>query len=401
MLLTGCFQHPCKQCGHLFTKKAGDWHHLCHTCEHERRHPSSPAAAPPPSSPSPLSIFAAPPLTAHSHLSPLQRHACVVMDAEGLLRKDIAAKVGTSIPSVRHWVNHYAEHKNVEDGDRPGRPRITDESTDVNIAVVARVEPHASTPKQVKRKLDLQVSPRTIRRRLDEAGLYGRVEREEQELTENDIRRRLAFAHGYKHWTKKDWEKVIVSDEKHFTLGQHGQRWVQRPPGEAYSPEYTHTKNENPTLVTIWGCFAAHEIGQAEIFEGDLNGKLYCRILKGNLKPTYKKFFPQGESGGQWYFLQDNDPSHTCKAAQNWFHRNGVTVIEFPPWSPDLNPIENLWSQLEMAVDTHNAINEAELEAAIEAEWKAIPTEYLAKLMHSMPERLREVINNNGHTTRF
>ena len=76
-------------------------------------------------------------------------------------------------------------------------------------------------------------------------------------------------------------------------------------------------------------------------------------------------------------------------------------MIEFPPWSPDLNPIENLWSQLEIAVDTHNATNKAELEAAIEAEWANIPTDYLTKLMHSMPERLREVIENNGHTTRF
>ncbi len=32
--------------------------------------------------------------------------------------------------------------------------------------------------------------------------------------------------------------------------------------------------------------------------------------------------------------------------AGDWFHRNGVTVLDFPPWSPDLNPIEMVFSKL-------------------------------------------------------
>ena len=130
---------------------------------------------------------------------------------------------------------------------------------------------------------------------------------------------------------------------------------------------------------------------------GDLNGKLYRRILEGNLKPTFKKFFPEG----QWYFQHDNDPSHTCNLAKAWLHSNGVTVLDFPPWSPDLNPIENVWPVLERAVETHNATNEAELEAAVKAEWEALSPEFLAKLAHSMPKRLKEVIANNGHKTHY
>jgi transposase len=333
----------------------------------------------------------------HAHLPLVQRAACVVLRKEGHSTSETAKMLSVSEPTVRHWNEHYDEHKNVADEHRSGRPRETDEATDINIAVMARVEPHQSTPKQVKHNLDLDVSARTVRRRLDEAGLHGRVEREEHILDENDLLRRLAFANGYKHWTAAEWERVIFSDEKHFTLGQHGQQFVQRPPGEAYNPLYTHTKNENPSLVTIWGCFAAHEIGQAEIFLGDLNGQLYRRILEGNLKPTYKKFFP----AGQWYFQQDNDPSHTSNLAKNWFHNNGVTVLDFPPWSPDLNPIENVWPVMERAVDKHNATDEAELEAAVKTEWEALSPEFLAKLAHSMPKRLAEVIANNGHKIQY
>ncbi len=394
-------QHLCPGCKQWKVKRTSR-SSVCWPCEkYHQQHGYWPCEATPPSPAPPQPLLF--PHSEHSHheLSPLLRYGAVVLKKEGHFSPETAHMLGISESSVRRAVARFERTSDVNDLPRYGRPRATDEATDTNIVVVAEVEPHYSTPKQVKRKLDLHVSPRTVRRRLDEAGLFGRVEREEHILTENDLRRRLAFANGYKHWTVQQWERVIFSDEKHFTLGQHGQRWVQRPKGQAYNPKYTHVKNENSTLVTIWGCFAAQEIGQAEIFEGDINGKLYCRILEGNLKPTYNKFFPQGERGEQWYFQQDNDPSHKCAGAREWFHRNGVTVLDFPPWSPDLNPIENLWSQLQIAVDTHNARDEAELEAAIQAEWQAISTDYLTELAHSMPKRLQQVIDNKGHKIHY
>ena len=60
-----------------------------------------------------------------------------------------------------------------------------------------------------------------------------------------------------------------------------------------------------------------------------------------------------------------------------------------------------MWPVLERAVETRNATNEAELEAAVKAEWEALSPEFLAKLAHSMPKRLKEVIANNGHKTHY
>jgi transposase len=43
-------------------------------------------------------------------------------------------------------------------------------------------------------------------------------------------------------------------------------------------------------------------------------------------------------------FQQDNDPKHTSKLAKRFFEEKNIELLPWAPQSPDLNPIENLWS---------------------------------------------------------
>lgn len=94
-------------------------------------------------------------------------------------------------------------------------------------------------PKDVVRELQLPVAARTVRRRLDEVGLHGRVQQEKHAYSDDTLRSRIAFAEGYSRWTEDDWARVVLSDETHFHLGHHGREYVQRPVGAALDPKYT------------------------------------------------------------------------------------------------------------------------------------------------------------------
>jgi len=56
-----------------------------------------------------------------------------------------------------------------------------------------------------------------------------------------------------------------------------------------------------------------------------------------------------------WRLLQDNDPKHKSVLVQTWLFNHGISTIEFPPYSPDLNPIENLWNDLARRVEARPA----------------------------------------------
>jgi len=50
--------------------------------------------------------------------------------------------------------------------------------------------------------------------------------------------------------------------------------------------------------------------------------------------------------------MQDNDPKHTSRHAQAFFEEHGINWWWTPPESPDLNPIENIWHELKLYLES-------------------------------------------------
>ena len=76
----------------------------------------------------------------------------------------------------------------------------------------------------------------------------------------------------------------------------------------------------------------------------------------------------------------------------------GITAMEWPDRSPDLNPIEHVWDELKRRVRARSPAPTRlqELQLAIEEEWNAIPQDFMVKLIRSMKNRLRAVIKARG-----
>ncbi|GFX35210.1 transposable element Tcb1 transposase [Trichonephila clavipes] len=69
--------------------------------------------------------------------------------------------------------------------------------------------------------------------------------------------------------------------------------------------------------------------------------------------------------------------------------------------SPDLNVIENLWSQLEKAVHEHEITSKEVLKKVLREEWAKLSVETTKTLVESMPRRLQAVIQAKGYATKY
>jgi transposase len=313
----------------------------------------------------------------------------VTLHGVGWTGRDIAQELRCSENTVSLWLQRWRETRSLDDGERSGRPRSTSEETDA--AIAAHSDAHVTdSPRDIVRELELPVDRRTVRRRLNELGLHSCVQRAEHE----NVRGRLSFAEGYGSWTEDDWSRVLFSDETHFYLGHHGREYVQRSLGAALDPKYTRKDNERlEGKVSLWGCISAGGLGHAELYVDTLDARRYQTILGLNLVSSAHLFWPSG----QWWFQQDNWTVHTAATSREWFHNHGVDLLDWPAWSPDLNPIEELWNDLKPRVYGRNPKTMPELEHAITEEWAATELSFIARICRNMPRRLQLVISNEGH----
>ena len=322
-------------------------------------------------------------------LTLVERAAIVTLHGVGWTGRDIAQELHCSENTV---LTRWQETRSLEDSERSGRPRCTSDDTDQEIGLLSDKTP-TLTPKDIRRELQLPVSAHTISRRLDDIGLWGCVQEKEHEMTEFDLQRRLAFANQYLHWTEGQWARVFFSDETHFYLGHHCRTYVRRPVGKSHDQKYMRQEKQLHGKVSLWGCICAEGLGHAELYAGSLDSTRHRDILRHSLIKSFRQFYPDGP----WTFQQDNVRFHTTPETVTYLHEKGVTLIEWPPWSPDLNPIENLWNVLKARVYARFPQTMEEMEQFVREEWADTDLKYISRICRSMPRRLQLLLDNNGH----
>jgi hypothetical protein len=108
-------------------------------------------------------------------------------------------------------------------------------------------------------------------------------------------------------------------------------------------------------------------------------------------------------TGRTLLLMEDEAPAHHAHHTQAYKEQFHIPTITWPPSSPHLNPIDNIWSVLKTKLNAHNPRPEGkqQMKQAILEEWNAITVEDIQKNVDCMPEHIRAVLEAEGGHTRW
>ncbi|KAG0820392.1 hypothetical protein G6F17_012430 [Rhizopus arrhizus] len=257
-----------------------------------------------------------------------------------------------------------------------GRPKVLSAANErycVRQATKNRVPSAVKVAECLENDIGKKVGVETVRRALRKAGL-GAIEKPKKPLlSAKIIRNRLSWYITHKDWTVDDWKRMTV---------KHG-----------------------GGSITLWSAITYAGVGWMCKINVNMDKELYKEILEDELECTIeygvsKLCFERH----QVIFQHDNDPNHTSKVVKEYLQKQSYTVLQWSAQSPDLNPIENMWSLLKRRLNDYETAPKGmnELYERVTKVWyDLMKLEECQKVIERMLQRIQKCVQNKGRWTDY
>ena len=171
------------------------------------------------------------------------------------------------------------------------------------------------------------------------------------------------------------WERVVFSDEVRFGLQNDGKVYVWRKMGERFNSQCVVQKSNSRQSIVFWGCITKYGTGVLIECWNNMNSVEYIDVLNKSSVFALPDFDLVLQHG--------NAPIHRS---------SNVETLDWPPYSPDLNIIENVWaiSKRRLASSSVSCSSIADVKRLVENEWTKITPQMISTLYNSIPRRLQE-----------
>lgn len=345
------------------------------------------------------------------HSSPYIRGQIIALSKLGHKQAQIARDLQIPRSTVHDTIRLDPQRDNGESLPRSGRPKTLSPADERYILILIKRDPFI-TYREIRDRTRFNVSDRTLARIIQQSG-YGHWRAQKRpRLNAVLAKKRLEWALARKDWTYDEWSKVIWSDECSVELGKgKPAKWVfhLNTLGEKWKKEYIvpYTKSKGLSIM-IWAAIWGRGHSRINMLNRDprcerngYSAGSYIEILENNLITIW-------EPGLE--FMQDNAPIHTARLVKKWLGDHEIPVIDWPPYSPDLNPIEHAWAKLkeliyklDPEIDSFQGTKDElhrRFSDLIERAWEELGQDLFDRLIQSMDNRINAVIEAKGWYTR-
>ncbi|GFV34841.1 transposable element Tc1 transposase [Trichonephila clavipes] len=187
--------------------------------------------------------------------------------------------------------------------------------------------------------------------------------------------------------------------ESRFCLQhQEGRTRVLRHPGEPTLAACILHRQTGPSPgVMVWGVIGYASRSPLVHIDGTLNS---ARYISGVLRPVA---LPFTRSLRNPTLQHDNARSHVAGIERTFLDTENVRLLPWPARSPDLSPIEKVWSMVAERLARHHTpvTTVDELWNRAETAWASVPVHTIQSLFDSMRRRISAVITARGHCSGY
>jgi transposase len=187
-----------------------------------------------------------------------------------------------------------------------------------------------------------------------------------------------------------DGPPIIFSDESMIAQDlNRGGIWRKR--GEILEEGF-YEKELHPMSVMVWGAIGIGFSGPLIRCPESVNQNSYRQILEESeiFRALSERFGPRG-----FIWQQDNAPPH--RPIRLEIGRR-FQILDWPPYSPDLSPIEHMWAIIKKKLTGRRFSNPNELFASTVQAWREIPQEQIDRLCSSFKARCQVCLNHRGQS---
>jgi len=297
--------------------------------------------------------------------------------------------------TLRRWVERFQNGEDFRDRKRSGRPSALTTAL-VRVCCEAIKRRKTSSVRRAHAHVQLKgntVSHMTVWRAVRRK-LVARIPKRAPLISKKNQDRRVTFAQAH---ANNKWRTTLFTDEKMFGDPLDPKKrpkavWVSKGTRPV---RYTR---QCAFKVMVWGGISWR--GKTPLFFLDetLDRWVYTDL-------ALKKFVPAGNQlygRRQWWLMQDNATSHKAEYTQKKLGRVVKLLPNWPAQSPDLNPIENVWSWMETELSRMPpASSKSRLKDQLLSVWDTLSLSTIQSLIQSVPNRLKAVIHKQGGCTNY
>lgn len=333
---------------------------------------------------------------AYQQVSEFDRGRIVAYRECGLSFRDIARRTGRHPTTVMRIWNQWVAEGHTERHAGSQRPPMTNAREDRHI-VRSALQNRTTTSRTISQETGMfaarPVSARTVRRRLQQRGLSSRRPLLRLPLTMQHRERRRLWCAERQSWIQ-EWHNVVFSDESRFCVQySDGRIRVWRLRGDRTSPACIRYRHRGPAPgVMVWAAIGYTTRTSLVRIDGTLNADRYISDILRPVVVPYLRGLPNA------IFQQDNARPHVARRVLTFLDTQGIRLLPWPARSPDLSPIENIWSWVAERLARHpspaNTVDE--VWHRLEAAWNELPVSVVQAQFDSMPNRVRAVLAARG-----